>query len=316
MLLEPDLEIRPPLWSQDKGYSDLMRELWGSPERWNSRKTYADVAARLGVDEETVRNRLKRLKESGFLVGWRVVPNPALFGLESAMMYLDFRDQGPKEEAVAQLKKTDGVVVIASVYAKSLLVTYYDDREHRISKTIARSPGLAGSQPIGGMRMPPTDFRMTPTDWRIVGLMLQNAEEDVPSVARKVKVSSRTVKRRLNGMMESSAISVMPVIDQSKSGGVSYTLMIEAEGGKASEVGERVAPEIANLVFRATFGKDGLIFGYSAPNIAEGKALLRTVERLSGVRSARMYAVDDVTYAFDWLETEVRRRAAAAGRAA
>jgi DNA-binding Lrp family transcriptional regulator len=287
-----------------------MRELWGSPERWNSRRTYADVAAKLGVDEETVRNRLKRLKESGFLVGWRVVPNPSLLGRETAMMFLDFKDNEAKENALRNLRGMEGVIAIASIYGNSLLVTYYDDAEHRVSKIMAGIRNVMASQSVGGMRLPPTDFRMTPTDWQIVGFVLRNAEEDVSSVARKAKVSSRTVKRRLNSMMDSSAISVMPVINQGRSGGVSYTLMVEAEEGRASEIGEAVTSRIANLVFRASFSRNGMIFGYSAPNVAEGTALLRWVQQLKGVKSARIHLVDEVVYAFDWLEREIRNRAA------
>jgi DNA-binding Lrp family transcriptional regulator len=299
------------MWTQDKGYFDLMRELWGSPDRWNVRKTYADVANRLGVDEETVRNRLRRLKESGFLVGWRVVPSPAVFERESAMLYLDFEDQERRDAAVPKLKLMDGVTTLASAYGKDLMVTYYDDSEHKASKKIAGIQGLTVAQPIGGMKMPPTDFRMTPTDWQIVGLMLHDAERDIPTVAKKTRVSSRTVKRRLNAMIDTSAIAVMPIIDQSKSGGVSYTMMVECQAGRIAEVGELIASKIKTLVFRAGYGKDGLIFGFNAANVAEGTEVLRSVKDLDGLKSARLLMVDQVIYAFDWLERESRNRASA-----
>ena len=291
-----------------------MRELWGSPERFNARKTYADVASRLGVDEETVRNRLRRLKESGFLLGWRVVPHPRLLGCESSMLLLEFDDQEEKETAIPKLKRADGVVVLASIYGKGLLVTYYDDERHRSSKRIAATEGLSGSQSLGGMSLPPTDFRMTPTDWQIVGSMLRNAEAEVSQVARMVKVSPRTVKRRLNSMMDSAAISVMPMVDQRRSGGVSYTLMVEADGGKAAEVAERIAPRIEKLVFRATYPENGLIFGFWTTNVAEGTDVLRWARGQEGVKSARGHVVDEVVYSFDWLEREAARLSGATAR--
>ncbi len=303
------------MWTQDKAYSALMRELWGSPERWNTRKTHAHVAAKLGVDEETVRNRLRRLKESGFLLGWRVVPNPALLGRESSMLLLEFDDQAAKEEAVPRLKLSEGVIVVASVYGEGLLVTFFDDPGHKASGQIARTKDPAGALHVGGMRFLPTDFRMTPTDWEIVRLMLDDAERGVSDVAREVKVSLRTVKRRLNRMMDSSAVSVMPMIDQSRSGGVSFTLMVECEDGRAAVVvGESIASRIGDVVFKANYAKYGLIFGFFAPNVAEGTEVQRWVRKLGGVRSARIHIVDEVVYVFDWLEKEARKRAAGAGK--
>ena len=299
------------MWTQEKGYRDLMRELWGSPGRWNVRKTYADTAAKLGVDEETVRNRLKRLKESGFLIGWRVVPNPELFGLKSSMMILEFEDQDEKEAALSKLKGVDGVIVLASTYGAGAVITYFDDEEQHASKSIMSTKGVAEARSIGGMRLPRTHFRMTLTDWKIVSLMLRNAEEDVTEVARVAKVSTRTVKRRLNLMMDSSSISVMPMVDQGRSGGVSYNIMVETDEGKSGAVGERVASRIRNLVFRAAYGKNGLIFGFWAVNVAEGTEVLRWVKRLDGLKSAQLHLVDNVVYVFDWLEKEVGARAAA-----
>lgn len=89
-----------------------MRELWGSPGLWNVRKTHADVARKLGIDEETVRNRIKYLKDSGFLLGWRLLPNPALLGRESEFLFLELEDQDSKEEVISKLRAMDGVVII------------------------------------------------------------------------------------------------------------------------------------------------------------------------------------------------------------
>ena len=304
------------MWNKEKGYYDLMRELWGSPQRWNARRTYADVAAKLGVDEETVRNRLKRMKDSGFLVGWRVVPNPANFGRESAMMLLRFEDQERKETGVANLKRADGVITLASAYGTELIVTYFDDPGHKDSKRIAKTRGVAEAQSIGGMLMPSTDFTMTPTDWEIVQLTIRDAELNLRLVAKKAKVSPRTVKRRLNNMIDSSAISVMPIIDQSKSGGVQYTMMIESAVGRTDEIVEMVAPKIRNLVFSAAYSNDGLIFGFTAQNVAEGAEALRRVRNLGGIKLVRLLMIDEVIYVFDWLEREAEARTAGGVRTA
>lgn len=292
----------------DKDYSDLMRELWGSPGRWNARESYVDVARKLGVDEETVRNRLRRLKESGFLLGWRLMPNPSLFGRSSIMQHLAFDGPSAKEDAIPRLKKMDGVVVIASLYAPDLLVTLFDDGSHAASRKLA-ALGAKGPTEWHGMGLPQTAFRMTPTDWQIAGLMLRDAERSVAEVAAQVKVSVRTVKRRLDSMMAASAIFIMPMVDQAKSSGVSYQVMLESQEGRKSEVDRIVTGRIGNLVFKAADSSNNLIFGFSGKNVAEGKELLDWARKQPAVKSVRINIVDEVVYAFDWLEREVTGRA-------
>jgi DNA-binding Lrp family transcriptional regulator len=150
---------------------------------------------------------------------------------------------------------------------------------------------------------------MTVTDWQIFRLMHHNAGRSVKEVAAEVKVSVRTVKRRLDKMLAASAIFIVPMIDQAKSTGVSYQVIVESREGQKSEVERLVTTKIGNLVFKTTDSSNSLIFGFSGRNAAEGKELLGWLEKQRVVRSARINIVEQIVYVFDWLEREARRRA-------
>jgi DNA-binding Lrp family transcriptional regulator len=291
----------------DKAYSFLMRELWGSPIQWNTKKSYLEVAKKLGVDEETVRNRVKRLRETGFLLGWRLVPNPMLLGRASSSTFLSFNDSESREHAISQLTRMDGVINIASIYDKSLTVTIFDDEQQNASKQVTMI-GMADDPPTTpSISLEQSKFRMTPLDWEIADLLLKDADKKLTDVARQLRVSARTVKRRLNTMMKESAVFIMPLVDLRKSEGVSYQLMIQSQQGKSSEVSRLVASKIDNLVFRADNSKNGLIFGFTSANVAEGNDLLNWVKAQAGVKVARLNIVEKIIHVYDWLEREVQR---------
>lgn len=294
---------------QDKAYTDLMMELWGSPERWNARKSYADMARKLGVDEETVRNRLRRMRESGSLLGWCLFPNPALLGRTPVSLLLEFDTSSSKEEAILPLKHVEGVTNIASNFGNSLEVLVFDDEEGVSSSEVEKTENLVKVQRVPGIRFAPTSHRMSPTDWQILRLMLRNAEKKVSEVAAELKVSSRSVKRRLDEMMNSSAIFIVPMVDQKRASGVSYRLIVETKDGRRSEVDGLLSSRIENLRFKAVDSGNGLIFGFSGNNVEEGNKVMRWVKQIQGVKSARMTIVEDVFYVFDWLEQEAGRRA-------
>ncbi|MDG6904316.1 MAG: winged helix-turn-helix transcriptional regulator [Nitrososphaerota archaeon] len=295
------------MWTQDKAYTDLMRELWGSPARWNTKKTYSDIARKLGVDEDTVRNRLRHLKESGFLTGWRVVPNPSLFQSESSLLLLQFPNQELKECAIPQVTSMDGVIIVANIYGNSLMVTLFDDQEKIRSQKVSKAVGKGKVFSISGMHFPKTPFRMTVTDWQIIKLMLHDAEKNIQEVAEEIAISSRTVKRRLDQMMEASAIFIMPMINQSKSGGVAYHLMVEAARPDSIDLKALVTSKVDNLVFSGHYGESGMIFGFYSNNVAQGAEILNWIKAQRGVRAARMRIIQDVLYCFEWLEKELGR---------
>ena len=300
------------MWAADKSYSDLMKELWGSPGLWSQKKTYVEIARKLGVDEETVRNRVRILKESGFLLGWRLLPNLALFGRSSYFVFLEFQNEEDKEKAIPKIAGQGGVIVIANIYGNSLLVTMADDPKINSAKKVSELAEKAESFTTPGMNLPGVlSFKMTKTDWQIIKLMVRDAERKVTDIAKEVKLSTKSVNRRLNEMMNSRAIFIMPVVDLRKAGGISYQLLVEAGEGKKSKVNEAVSSKIPNLVFRASAAKNDLIFGFNGTNIAEGSEILKLVKKVPEVKSAKLNIVENVVHVYDWIEKEVEKYATA-----
>jgi DNA-binding Lrp family transcriptional regulator len=285
-----------------------MRELWGSPDIWNTKKSYIEIAAKLGVDEETVRNRVKHLRDVGFLLGYRLVPNPTLLGRVFASLRIEFQDRESKQAAIPRLAEIDGVINIGSAYDTSVLVTVLADQGPDFSKLIV-GLGVEGEVSwVPGLGLRTTSFRMTKLDWEIVSLLLRDAERKLDEIAKQLKVSTRTVKRRLNMMMKETAIFAMPMVDLRKTEGISYQLRVQSEQGKKSEVEKSVVAKIGDVIFRASDSQNGSVFGFTGANVAEGNDILEWVKQQPGVKSASMTIAERVVQVFDWIEREVERR--------
>lgn len=290
---------------RDKAYSDLMRELWGSPDIWNTKKSYIEIAAKLGVDEETVRNRVKHLRDTGFFLGYRLVPNPVLLGRTFASLRIDFKDRESKQAAIPRLALMDGVINIGSTYDKSVLVTLLANEDQDFSKLIV-GLGVEGEVSwVPGLGLRATGFRMTRLDWEIVSLLLRDAERKLDDIAKQLKVSTRTVKRRLNMMMKETAIFTMPMVDLRKTEGISYQLRVQSDKGKKSEVEKSIVSKIGEVIFRASDSQNGSVFGFTGANVAEGNDILEWVKHQPGVISASMTIAERVVQVFDWIENEV-----------
>ena len=117
------------LWVGNKAYSALIKELRGSLGFWNVKKTYTEIAEKLCVDEETVRNRIKHLKEDGLLLGWRLIPNPIVLNRKSSFLLMNSAGLSSKQETISQLESRDGVVQVINYYGDELLITLFDDSQ-------------------------------------------------------------------------------------------------------------------------------------------------------------------------------------------
>jgi DNA-binding Lrp family transcriptional regulator len=54
----------------------------------------------------------------------------------------------------------------------------------------------------------------------IIDALLKNADKKIPEIAHELKVSAKTVKRRINMMMGSSAFYLQPILDLRKVVGI------------------------------------------------------------------------------------------------
>jgi DNA-binding Lrp family transcriptional regulator len=302
------------MWRSIDLTSKIMRELATSPSQWNAKRSYADVARKLGVDEETVRNRLRMMKEMGLLVGWRVIVNARLLGMEASNLILEFDDPESKETAAARIRSADGVVLIQSFFGRALQVTFFHPREEDSeggapAEAITSSTAGATVATRWKVNLPRCEHKPKEIDWRIIGLMLRNAERKFPEMALDLKVSTRTVKRRVNLMMGSSAFFVQPELDFKKAVGVlPCQLLVQCTPEKKREIDDLVASKFERIVFRLTNSETHSIFTILCSNVAEMKEILKWARSQRGVTMARTEITENQDYVHEWLEREVGRR--------
>ncbi len=305
------------MWNWIDLTSSIVREMSTSPSHWNVRRSYTDVARKLGVDEETVRNRLRMMREMGLLRGWRLIVNAGLLGLQSSNFMLEYESPEAKEAAIPRIRSTEGVVLLQDFYGRTLQVTVFHDER---GDDLGRSLQKIGASTAGGARLlthwrvntPRCDLRLKEVDWRIIGLMLRNAERKFPEIARELKASTRTVRRRMNLMMDSSAIFMQPVLDLRKASGVTpCQLLVECSPETKRAIDDSVDSRFERIVFRLTNSETHSIFTILCSNVAEVKDVLKWAQGQEGIRLAQAGIVENQEYAHEWLEREVAKRALA-----
>jgi DNA-binding Lrp family transcriptional regulator len=175
------------------------------------RRAYRMMGERLGVTEDTVRNRVKAL-EKGCLRGWRVGINPTILGYSTTSIDFDPRPVA-KSESLRAMRTVPGMMLLMNYYGGYVgaLVAYRNEESLKEKLgLILRGTSNPGTIERVDVRFPNCNTKLLETDWEIVKALQRNPRRRYDEVAKQVRLSPRTVRRRLERMVQGRAIFAVP----------------------------------------------------------------------------------------------------------
>ena len=126
-----------------------MQDRGTSPLKSDVRQSFKKVAKSLNIDVGTVRDRINKLQDSGFIKGWHVFPNPHLFNLGVAHARVEIPAQYTmKEDMLRKIRLMPGVWMIVNHYSNSIRVILYFEDEESLRKQIELIATISNSENI------------------------------------------------------------------------------------------------------------------------------------------------------------------------
>jgi DNA-binding Lrp family transcriptional regulator len=296
--------LRPP----DELDIRLMRE-FASPAsyRWDVTESLSSMARKLGVDEETVRRRLKRAQLNGLLGGFHLIPNPHLLGCDAAEVDLEVARED-KDDAISQLKLVDGVLLVVDFHGKALRVMIYYQTEEESARKIRLVSAICRSETEVHWKdpFPPCGLEMRETDWRILKSLRRDARKSLPQVAKEVGVSVRTVRRRLALMTEANAFFLLPLPSFGKLASVLCNFRVYCPDERQKKaVDEQIKSRLERMVFSKTTAKEYSVFSVLCDNLAEAEVARRWIEGLRGVEDVKSGFSKELVVVDGWLDETI-----------
>ena len=299
------------MWSPDNQDIRIIRAL-ASPHsfQWDVRISFANVAKRLALDEETVRNRLRRMNEVGFLQGWQLVLNPSMLGRKAAMVELGVNAPESKPRAISRLRLLESVTLIDDFYGNKLAVQVLYVNVGTLERQVQLIASLCDWRtPVWWkLGFPPCDLTPTRTDWRIIQALRQNARGRLSDVSRDLRISTRTVKRHLQHLVEGNAFYLDPVLDLGKVGGVRCRLWVVCEANKKEAVDQMILSGLPRIISTHTAPQEYSLIVVHCSNASEVQEISQWVGKLEGVKEVRSNIDVEHIHVHEWLDGEIEKR--------
>ena len=185
----------------------------------DARKSFTRIASDLGISSRLVQRRVTSMIKSGFIRDFSVEFDMFLLGLGEAVCDAYLQAGASVEEVRNNLLKISTVSRIITLIGGTLVIhiTYQDRTE--LEQTLAQIASTHGVDDIRYEVAPQSraaHVRLSRSDWQIIRALDHQARQEFASIAETVKLSSKTVKRRVEWLMKEGAINVGVDVDVSK----------------------------------------------------------------------------------------------------
>ena len=292
---------------QDRGIGPLQSDI---------RQSFRTVAGKLEIDDSTVRHRIKRLHESGFMKDWYVFPNPGLFYLRVAHVRVVVAQQVQqimKDDAVRKIKLVNGVWTIVKHFGTSMRVVLFFEDEASLKKQIELIARLSNSDDVlyREVHFPPCAIALSEDDLELIKSIQTDPTKPYYMIARETGLSNKAVKRRLEKMLLGKALFKLPSLDpRSLRGTTLAELLVLYESSEAMRrAGGRIASRIDEYLMSALVGEpEHMFFLLALTNISQVKEILNWVKQQPGVKHAFLDLVEERVEQYEAFSHQLKRK--------
>ena len=277
---------------------ELFRDRTGPVLQSDFRKSYRSVARSLRVDEVTVRNRIKRFQQSGFLKGWQLIVNPDLLGVRFAQLWFDVRPPSAKDDLIRKLSLMHGVLAISDSYGSSLTLILMYGSEISAKKEFELIARMSNTQSLvrANIPFPVCAIELTHTDWKVIKAIQTDPRRSYSVISREVGMSQKTVKRRLQRMIEEGALFVIPSWNPKALDGaiIADLVVFYSNPESRTDLDNRIVSQFDELLISTRLSDiEHGFFNLLIRNISKAREILAWVNEQPGVGKAFIELVQD-----------------------
>jgi DNA-binding Lrp family transcriptional regulator len=182
----------------------------------NSRESYAELADKLGLSINAVHKRIQQLIEADVI--HKFIARVSLLSSQGLTVYISGTSELESSKDLPDKLRSHGSIFwLALSSAKYVYTGAFIRNISELEPLISYVRQEAGiSEPIVGILQPfevpyslkPTDLALCTLDYRIINVLKDDSRRSIADVATVLKISAKTVRRRLDRMMKNGLIEL------------------------------------------------------------------------------------------------------------
>jgi DNA-binding Lrp family transcriptional regulator len=265
----------------------------------NSPPSSKEIGRLLGMDEKTVRSRVRKMEDSGFIKYYQATPSLPLLGLRNLGLYrFEAMNITTKQRLLVYLRSFPHVVEAFDFLGPVVSVSIAGTEQGEIADAVRAIAGMFELTNVGlGERtLRATESRLDGLDWQIIRRLRYDARCTAKDVAKTLSITRRMAEYRMAKVQGSGAVLTRAVIDTRKQEGlVFYELEISLEPSKHISVERELRAMSGETLWSMSSPRPGALlvnlfgFGLGEPE----ESLLKTL-KIDGVRACSIFVLKEM----------------------
>ncbi len=257
------------------------------------------IGRSIGLDEKTVRVRVRKMEDEGFIKYYQAVPSLALFGLRTVGSYrFEALNLQTKQRVAEHIQYVPYVVEAFDYIGPHISINIAGTSNEEV-QTVADS--IAARYELSQMRLGDQDVTraiMVPDklDWQIMRNLRYNARTATKDVAKALSITPRMVEYRIRKLLSSGAMLIRAMIDPGKQQGlIFYELEVTVQEEKESSLAKQLEKLHGEKLWLMRESRRGILlanlFGF---NLGEPEEAALNSLKMEGVSSCSLYILKEV----------------------
>lgn len=271
------------------------------------------IAKKVGADGNTVKLRLNKMKQSGFIHYFQIYPNFRLFGVKDSAYAFTLPDVLQKQEIIDKCSLVDGVTEVHNFIGPEICIdfAYSDSGEETRRLELFRSlTHCERPERFYERVMPPVEIELSNLDWRIIKALRYHAFKPLSSIAAELGLSAKTVRRRFERMASNNAVIIAPLVNPADiPNTITHVLLLYPTPERWEEVLNRATEELGASCFLAKSSPPGnAMFCLAARTLAETEENLIRARKIEGMRNVKLLILKEIREFSQWVDSAIERK--------
>ena len=252
------------------------------------------IGRKLGLDEKTVRVRVKKMEDDGFIKYYQAMPNLGLFQLKNMNTYrFEALNIATKHRVIEYLQELSFIVEAIDYLGQVVSISISSTSSEEIDQVAARLANrfelykwILGSRII--KEPVPVADRL---DWQIIQKLRYDALSGVKDLSESLSITPRMVEYRIKKLLGSGTLLVRAIINSQKQQGlIFYELEMSVDETKQYKVIKQLGEIYGEKLWSVRTLSGGILLAnFFAFTLAEPEEAYINTLKLEGVRSCSLF---------------------------
>jgi DNA-binding Lrp family transcriptional regulator len=252
------------------------------------------IGRKLGLDEKTVRVRVKKMEDDGFIKYYQAMPSLTLFQLKNTNTYrFEALNIATKHRVIEYIQELPFIVEAIDYLGQVVSVSISGTSSEEIDQVAS---GLASRfelyKWILGSRIIREPVSVADRlDWQIIQELRYDALSGVKELSESLSITPRMIEYRIKKLLGSDMLLVRAIISSQKQQGlIFYELEMSVDETKQYEVIKRLSEIYAEKLWSVrTLAAGVLLANFFAFTLAEPEEAYVNTLKLEGVKSCSLF---------------------------